>query len=85
MKEKCERFCRSKEDREKYIDDLFLITIKPVLYVCNVDEKSVVSGNKHTTALQEAIKQEKAEILYVSAAIESDIAVTNSFEAGNYF
>ena len=78
-------FVVSKEDREKYIDDLFLITIKPVLYVCNVDEKSVVSGNKHTTALQEAIKQEKAEILYVSAAIESDIAVMESFEDRQLF
>jgi GTP-binding protein YchF len=78
-------FVVSKEDREKYIDDLFLITIKPVLYVCNVDEKSVVSGNKHTAALQEAIKQEKAEILYVSAAIESDIAVMESFEDRQLF
>ena len=78
-------FVVSKEDREKYIDDLFLITIKPVLYVCNVDEKSVVSGNKHTTALQEAIKQENAEILYVSAAIESDIAVMESFEDRQLF
>ena len=78
-------FVVSKEDREKYIDDLFLITIKPVLYVCNVDEKSVVSGNNHTTALQEAIKQEKAEILYVSAAIESDIAVMESFEDRQLF
>ncbi|HPI00086.1 MAG TPA: redox-regulated ATPase YchF, partial [Chitinophagaceae bacterium] len=78
-------FVASKEDREKYIDDLFLITIKPVLYVCNVDEKSVVSGNKHTTALQEAIKQENAEILYVSAAIESDIAVMESFEDRQLF
>jgi len=78
-------FVVSKEDREKYIDDLFLITIKPVLYVCNVDEKAVVSGNKHTTALQEAIKQENAEILYVSAAIESDIAVMESFEDRQLF
>lgn len=78
-------FIVSKEDREKYIDDLFLITIKPVLYVCNVDEKSVVSGNKHTTALQEAIKQENAEILYVSAAIESDIAIMESFEDRQLF
>lgn len=78
-------FVVSKEDREKYIDDLFLITIKPVLYVCNVDEKSVVSGNKHTTALREAIKQEKAEILYISAAIESDIAVMESFEDRQLF
>ncbi len=78
-------FVVSKEDKEKYLSDLFLITMKPVLYVCNVDEKSVVSGNKHTTALQEAIQQENAEILYVSAAIESDIAVMESFEDRQLF
>lgn len=78
-------FTVSKEEKAKYMDDLFLITLKPVLYVCNVDEKSVVSGNKHTIALQEAIKQENAEILYVSAAIESDIAVMESFEDRQLF
>ena len=56
----------SKEDKEKFIADTFLLTLKPVIYVCNVDEKSVVTGNKHTVAVQDMVKDENAEILYVS-------------------
>ncbi len=75
----------SVEDKAKYIDDLFLLTAKPVIYVCNVDEKSVVSGNKHTQAIAEAIKGEEAEILLISAAIESEIATMESFEDRQMF
>ncbi|HRH48844.1 MAG TPA: redox-regulated ATPase YchF [Panacibacter sp.] len=75
----------SKEDKEKYLADLFMLTIKPVIYVCNVDEKSVVSGNHHTKALMEAVKGENAEILLVSAEIESEIAVMESFEDRQLF
>jgi GTP-binding protein YchF len=53
----------SPEDRAKHIDDMFLLTLKPVLYVCNVDEKSVVKGNQHTAALIDSVKGENAEIL----------------------
>jgi GTP-binding protein YchF len=70
----------SREESEKYIRDMFLLTMKPVIYVCNVDEKSVVKGNAHTRAVEEAVKNENAEILYVSAAIESEIAVMESYE-----
>ncbi len=70
----------SKEDKEKHVNDMFLLTMKPVIYVCNVDEKSVVSGNEFTEKVKEAIKSENAEILFVSAAIESDIAVMESYE-----
>ncbi|MEY3433130.1 MAG: hypothetical protein RL131_1066 [Bacteroidota bacterium] len=73
-------FAVSKEDREKFIDDMFLLTIKPVIYVCNVDEKSVVKGNVFTDQVKNAIQDEKAEILFVSAAIESEIAVMESFD-----
>jgi GTP-binding protein YchF len=75
----------SPEEKEKYLKDLALLTIKPVIYVCNVDEASVVSGNKHTEAVKEAIKGESAEILLVSAAIESEIAVMESFEDRQLF
>jgi GTP-binding protein YchF len=73
------------EDKEKFIDDMFLLTMKPVIYVCNVDEKAVVKGNKHTLAVQEAIGQENAEILFVSAAIESEIAVMESYDDRQLF
>ncbi|MEP7318398.1 MAG: redox-regulated ATPase YchF [Panacibacter sp.] len=75
----------SKEDKEKYLADLFMLTMKPVIYVCNVDEKSVVSGNHHTKALMESVKDEQAEILFVSAEIESEIAVMESFEDRQLF
>jgi GTP-binding protein YchF len=75
----------TKEESEKYIRDMFLLTMKPVIYVCNVDEKSVVKGNRHTVAVEEAVKNEKAEILYVSAAIESEIAVMESYEDRQMF
>jgi ribosome-binding ATPase len=75
----------SDEDKEKHFADLFLLTIKPVIYVCNVDEKSVVSGNNHTQVLQEAVKDENAEILLISAAIESEIAVMESFDDRQLF
>src|SRR3954470_17779108 len=51
----------SPEDKEKHFADLFLLTMKPVIYVCNVDEKSVVTGNKFSDAVKEAIRNEKAE------------------------
>jgi ribosome-binding ATPase len=75
----------SDEDREKHINDMFLLTVKPVIYVCNVDEKSVVKGNHHTKAVQEKVKGENAEILFVSAAIESEIATLESFEERQLF
>jgi len=75
----------SPEDKEKYLAELSLLTIKPVIYVCNVDEKSVVRGNKHTAAIREAISHENAEILLVSAEIESEIAVMESFEDRQLF
>lgn len=58
----------------KYIKDLFLLTDKPVMYVCNVDEASVKSGNAHVEAVKNAVAEEQAEILVISAAIEADIA-----------
>lgn len=75
----------SKEDKEKFIADTFLLTLKPVIYVCNVDEKSVITGNKHTAAVQDMVKDENAEILYVSAAIESEIAVMESYDDRQMF
>ena len=78
-------FSVSPEDKSKHIDDMFLLTMKPVIYVCNVDEASVVKGNKHTEAVREAVKNERAEILMISAAIESEIATLESFEERQLF
>jgi len=75
----------SEKDKEKHVDDLFLLTMKPVIYVCNVDEQSVINGNKYTDAIKEAVKNEQAEILFISAAIESEIAAMDSYEDRKMF
>jgi GTP-binding protein YchF len=63
----------SKDDK-KYIEDLFLLTEKPVLYVCNVDEKSAISGNKYVEAVKEAVKNENTELLVIAAGLEAEIS-----------
>jgi len=61
------------EDR-KHIDDLFLLTMKPVIYVCNVDEKSAVTGNKYVERVKDFLKDNSAEIIVIAGAIEAEIA-----------
>lgn len=73
-----------KEDR-KFMSDLNLLTDKPVLYVCNVDEGSAVSGNGYVDAVREAIKDERAELLIVAAATEADIAELEDYEERQAF
>ena len=65
--------------------DLMLLTAKPILYVCNVDESAVVKGNKYVDAVREAIKDENAELLVIGAGIEADIAELESFEEKQMF
>ena len=65
--------------------DLQLLTNKPVLYVCNVDEASVVKGNKYVDAVREAVKNEKAEVLIIGAGIEADIAELETYEEKQLF
>jgi len=60
--------------------ELYLLTAKPVLYVCNVDELSAVDGNDYTKAFIELIASEDAEVILISAAIEADIAELESYE-----
>ena len=73
-----------KEER-KIVSDLNLLTDKPVLYVCNVDEKSAVTGNAYTEAVKAAIAGENAEMLIVAAATEADIAELESYEERKMF
>ena len=67
------------------IKDMMLLTEKPVLYLCNVDEASVKKGNKYVEQIQEIIKNEKAEILTLSASTESDIADLEDYEEKQMF
>ena len=73
------------EDEEALIHDFFLLTKKPVLYVCNVDEASAAKGNKFTEQLKAAIATEKAEILIIAAATEADIASLETYEEKQMF
>ncbi|MDR1416027.1 MAG: redox-regulated ATPase YchF, partial [Prevotellaceae bacterium] len=73
------------KDDQKLAGELFLLTDKPALYVCNVDEKSAVTGNKYVDALREAIKDEKAEYLIVAAKTEAEIAELEDFDERQMF
>ena len=68
-----------------YIQDLGLLTQKPVMYVCNVDENSVIDGNAYVDRVKEAVKDEHAEVLVISAKIESEIAELESYEERQEF
>jgi GTP-binding protein YchF len=74
----------NKDDR-KLVNDFFLLTNKPVLYVCNVDEQSAVTGNEYVDRLRKAIEGEEAEILVVAAKIESEIAELETYEERQMF
>jgi GTP-binding protein YchF len=72
------------EDK-KAIEDLQLLTDKPVIYVANVDEAAVITGNKHVEALRALVKEEGAEVVMVCAAIEAQIAELESEEDRSVF
>lgn len=73
------------KDEQQIARELFLLTAKPVMYVCNVDEASALSGNKYVEAVREAVKNEDAEILVVAAKIESEIAELETYEERQMF
>ena len=73
-----------KEDR-KLVADLNLLTDKPVLYVCNVDDVSAAGGNQYVEQVREAIKGEDAELIIISAQTEADIAELETYEEKQMF
>jgi GTP-binding protein YchF len=73
------------KDEQKIAHDLFLLTNKPVLYVCNVDEASILKGNRHVDMVREAIEEEGSELLVVAAKIESEIAEFEDAEERSLF
>ncbi len=68
------------EPEEIVAKELYLLTNKPVMYVCNVDEAAVITGNRYVEEVREAVKDENAEMLIVAAKTEADIAELDSFE-----
>ena len=73
------------KDQEAAAKDLFLLTNKPVMYVCNVDEGSAVSGNAYVEQVKEAVKDEDAQVLVLAAKIESEIAELETYEERQMF
>ena len=69
-----------REDEQPFYEDLFLLTGKPILYVCNVDEGSVTTGNAFSEAFKQAVAPENAEVILISAQIEAEIAQLESKE-----
>ncbi|NLE33520.1 MAG: redox-regulated ATPase YchF [Bacteroidales bacterium] len=63
-----------KPEESRYVDDIFLLTMKPVLYVCNVDEASAVDGNAYVSTVREYLAARGAEPLVIAGALEAEIA-----------
>ena len=64
-----------KDEDKQYIQDIHLLTDKPVLYVCNVDEASLkTGGNKYVEQVKQLVKDENAEVITIAAAVEAEIA-----------
>ncbi len=68
------------EAGQELLKDMLLLTAKPILYVCNVDEDSVINGNEYTEQFKTAVANENAEVIYISAGIEADVAELESKE-----
>lgn len=79
------RAAKLEEEELKVVEELQLLTAKPVIYAANVEETSVVSGNKHVEALKEHVKDENAEVVIICAAIEAQIAELESEEERSMF
>ncbi len=73
------------KDEEEAAKDLFLLTNKPVMYVCNVDEASAVKGNKYVEAVKQAVAQENAQVLVLAAKTEAEIAELETYEERQMF
>lgn len=84
-KGKSARTAQLSDNERAAAKELFLLTDKPVLYVCNVDESSVTTGNNHVEAVRQAVKDEDAQILVIAAKTEEEIAEMDSFEDRKMF
>jgi GTP-binding protein YchF len=73
------------DDRLDFVKPLQLITDKPVLYVCNVDEASAKSGNAYVEKVKSGVAEEDAGLLILAVSIEADINELDSFEERQLF
>ena len=73
------------EKEIEFVQSLQFITSKPVLYVCNVDENSAVSGNEYVEKVREAVKDEDAEVIVLAVGTEADITELEDYEERQMF
>lgn len=66
------------EKDKKYVEDLFLLSTKPVIYVCNVDDESAITGNKYVEKVKESLKDQNTEVLIIAGKLEAEIAELES-------
>lgn len=82
---KSARSIEFEETEMPYVKSFHLITAKPVMYLCNVDEASVKEGNEYVEQVKEAVKGENAEVLVIGAGIEADITELDSYDERKMF
>ncbi len=73
------------DEREEYVKPMQLITDKPVMYVCNVDEEAAVTGNDYVEKVKEAVANEKAEVIFLAVGTEADITELETYEERQMF
>lgn len=83
--ENCRQVAFDSEEETKAAHELFLLTTKPVLYVCNVDESSAKDGNQYSRLVEEIAQKEGAEAMIIAARTEEDIASLESYEDKKIF
>ncbi|MCB0373858.1 MAG: redox-regulated ATPase YchF [Muricauda sp.] len=75
----------SEEDRAEYVRPMQLITDKPVMYVCNVDEGAATTGNAYVEKVKEAVANENAEVIFLAVGTEADITELETYEERQMF
>ena len=73
------------DDRTEFVKPLQLITDKPVMYVCNVDEAAAVDGNEYVKKVKQAVANEDAEVIYLAVGTEADITELETYEEQQMF
>ncbi|KQC29190.1 redox-regulated ATPase YchF [Flagellimonas eckloniae] len=75
----------SDDDHAEYVKPLQLITDKPVMYVCNVDEEAATNGNAYVEKVKEAVANENAEVIFLAVGTEADITELDTYEERQMF
>ncbi len=75
----------SEEEKKEFVKPLQLITDKPVMYVCNVDEEAAASGNAYVEKVKEAVADENAEVIFLAVGTEADITELETYDERQLF